>query len=141
VDELRRADLILHAGDLSSAAFLEERRSYGPRVLAVHGNTDEPVLQELLPAELVAEVGRVRIGMAHDAGPRAGRETRLAARFPGCDAVVYGHSHVPELTRVGALWILNPGSPTDRRRQPDFTMIVARVSGARIEPKLVHFPA
>jgi len=141
VAELRRADLILHAGDLSSAAFLEELCSYGPRVLAVHGNTDEPGLREVLPAQLVAEVGRVRIGMTHDGGPRAGREARLAARFPGSDAVIYGHSHVPELTRAGALWILNPGSPTDRRRQPDFTMIVACVSGARLEPKLLHFPA
>jgi len=141
VTELRRADLILHAGDLSSAAFLEELRSYGPRVLAVHGNTDEPALQELLPARLVAEVGEVRIGMTHDGGPRAGRAARLAARFPGCDAVVYGHSHVPEVTRVGALWILNPGSPTDRRRQPDFTIIVACVSGAQLVPKLLHFPA
>lgn len=138
--ELRRADLILHAGDLSSVAFLDELRSYGPRVLAVHGNTDEPELQDVLPAELVAEVGRVRIGMTHDGGARSGREARLAARFRGCDAVVYGHSHVPELTRVGALWLLNPGSPTDRRHQPDFTLIVVRVSGAHIEPKLLHFP-
>jgi len=140
VAELRRADLILHAGDLSSEAFLEELRSYGPPVLAVHGNTDEPALIEVLPAQLVAEVGPLRIGVTHDGGPRARREARLAARFPGCDAVVYGHSHIPELTRFGALWILNPGSPTDRRRQPDFTMIVARVSGARLVPELLHFP-
>jgi putative phosphoesterase len=141
VAELRRAELILHAGDLTSAAFLDELRSYGPPVLAVHGNADEPALQETLPARLVTEVGRVRIGLTHDGGPRAGREARLSARFPGCAAIVYGHSHVPELTRAGAVWILNPGSPTDRRRRPDFTMIVARVSGARFVPKLLHFAA
>jgi putative phosphoesterase len=139
VAELRRADLVLHAGDLTSAAFLEELRSYGPPVLAVRGNADEPALKEVLPAHLVAEVGRVRIGLTHDGGPRAGREARLAARFPGCDAVVYGHSHAPQLTRAGAVWILNPGSPTDRRRSPDFTMIVARVFGARFVPELLHF--
>jgi putative phosphoesterase len=141
VVELRRADLILHAGDLSSVAFLDDLRSLGPQVLAVCGNADEPALRELLPAQLVAEVGPVRIAMTHNGGPKAGREARLAARFPGCDAVVYGHSHVPELQRHGAVWILNPGSPTDRRRQPDFTMIVARVSRARLVPKLLRFAA
>ncbi len=140
MDELRRADLILHGGDLSTVAFLDELRSVGPPVLAVHGNADEPPLRELLPAQLVAEVGPLRIGMTHNGGPRAGREARLVARFPGCDAVVYGHSHVPQLARHGAVWILNPGSPTDRRRQPDFSMIVARVRGARFVPELLHLP-
>jgi putative phosphoesterase len=140
VRELRRADLILHAGDLSTVVFLDELRGLGPPVLAVHGNADEPALRKLLPAQLVAEVGALRIAVTHAGGPRADREARLAARFPGCDAVVYGHSHVPELARHGGVWILNPGSPTDRRRRPDFTMIVARVSRARLVPRLLHFP-
>jgi putative phosphoesterase len=109
-------------------------------VLAVHGNADEPALQASLPARLEVEVGRFRIGMTHNGGPRAGREARLAARFPGCDAVVYGHSHVPDLVRHVRVWILNPGSPTDRRRQPDSTMIVVRATGARFVPKLLHVP-
>ena len=139
--ELRRADLILHAGDLSSVAFLEELLGFGPPVLAVHGNADEPALLELLPAELVVDAATVRIGMTHNGGPRAGREARLAARFPGCGVVVYGHSHVPEVERHDGVWVLNPGSPTDRRRQPDFTMIVARVSRARFVPELLQVPA
>jgi len=141
VEELSRSDAILHAGDLSSVAFLDELRALGPAVHAVHGNTDEPALRALLPAERVVEIGSVRIGMTHDGGTRAGREARLVARFPGCDAIAYGHSHVPQLARHGRVWILNPGSPTDRRRQPDFTMIVARVSRAGFVPTLLHFPA
>lgn len=134
---LRGADLILHAGDFVSAAFLEELRAFGPPVAAVHGNMDEPQLKASLPRERVVEVGAVRIGMLHDAGARAGREARLAARFPDCGAVVYGHSHVPQVERFGKLWVLNPGSPTDRRRQPAHTMIVLRIQAAAIRPELV----
>jgi predicted phosphodiesterase len=72
---------------------------------------DEPALKELLPKQHVVEVGAVRIGMVHDAGSRARREARLAARFPECEAVVYGHSHVPQVDRFQHLWVLNPGSP------------------------------
>lgn len=135
---LRAADLILHAGDFVSLAFLEELRGLGPPVESVHGNMDEPALKALLPKHLVVEAGAVRIGMVHDAGPRAGREARLAARFPECEAVVYGHSHVPQVVRFQHLWVLNPGSPTDKRRQPLPTMLVLRIRGARITPELVN---
>jgi putative phosphoesterase len=134
---LRGADLILHAGDFVSAAFLEELRALGPPVEGVHGNMDEPALQASLPRQRVVEVGAGRIGMVHDAGTRNGREARLAARFPDCGAVVYGHSHVPQVERFGQLWVLNPGSPTDRRRQPAHTMLVLLIRAAGIRPELV----
>ncbi|HET7045847.1 MAG TPA: metallophosphoesterase family protein [Gaiellaceae bacterium] len=138
---LRTADLILHAGDVVSAAALEQLRTLGPRVQAVHGNMDEPALKEALPKELVVEVGEARVGMIHIPGPAAGREARLAARFPGCDAVVYGHTHVPQVARVEGVWILNPGSPTERRRAPAHTMIELRVHGRELEPELVVLDA
>jgi uncharacterized protein len=134
---LRGSDLILHGGDFVSAAFLEELETLGPPVEAVHGNMDEPELKASLPRQRVIEVGAVRIGMLHDAGARVGREARLAARFPDCGAVVYGHSHVPQVERFGEPWVLNPGSPTDKRRQPAHTMLVLRIRGARISPELV----
>jgi putative phosphoesterase len=134
---VRGADLVLHAGDFVSSGFLEELRAIGPPVEAVHGNMDEPELKALLPKQQVVEVGDLRIGMVHDAGPRSGREARLAARFEGCEAVVYGHTHVPQVERFQHLWVLNPGSPTDRRRQPVHTMIVLRIRGSRITPELV----
>ncbi|HEY0417375.1 MAG TPA: metallophosphoesterase family protein [Gaiellaceae bacterium] len=137
LDRLRAADLILHAGDLASVAFLEELRRLGPPVECVVGNVDEPALHRLLPLEAVVEAGGARIGMVHVAGARAGREARLTARFPGCDAVVYGHSHEPQVERVGEVWILNPGSPTERRRAPARTMLELCVRDGRVAPELV----
>jgi putative phosphoesterase len=138
VSHLRAADVVLHAGDFVSVAFLQELEALGPPVESVHGNRDEPALKALLPKQHVVEVGSVRIGMVHDAGPRARREARLAARFPECEAVVYGHSHVPQVERFQHLWVLNPGSPTDKRRQPLPTMLVLRIHGRRITPELVN---
>jgi uncharacterized protein len=137
VELLRSADLILHAGDVSGLAAFEELRALGPPVRAVHGNVDEPALAALLPERLVVEVGETRIGLVHDGGRRAGREARLAAWFPRCDAVVYGHSHLPQVELVDGVWILNPGSPTERRRAPDRTMLLLHTQGAELRPELV----
>jgi putative phosphoesterase len=127
----------MHGGDFTSAAFADELRAFGPPVEAVHGNMDEAVLREALPRERIVEVAGRRIGMVHIPGPRVGREARLAARFPGCDAVVYGHTHVPQVERFGQLWILNPGSPTERRAAPGHSMLVLTIRGRRLTPKLV----
>jgi putative phosphoesterase len=134
---IRGADLILHAGDVVAESAFEELGALGPPVQAVHGNTDDPALRERLPARLVAEVEGLRIGMTHDPGPRAGREERLAERFPGCAAVVYGHTHLPQVARAGEVWILNPGSPTERRRAPDHTMLLLEIAGGEIRPELI----
>ena len=135
---LRGADLIVHAGDLSSLAFLDELRALGPRVAAVCGNADEPALRDVLPVERIVEAEGTRIGVVHVPGPRAGREGRLLRRFPGCDAVVFGHTHVAEVGRVDGVWILNPGSPTERRRASEGrSMLVLHVDGKELEPELV----
>jgi putative phosphoesterase len=138
VRRLRAADLILHTGDHSSLAALEQLRSFGPPVHAVHGNADEWALQELLPADVVVEADGARIGMTHVPGPREGREARLRARFPGCDAVVFGHTHVPQVERHGGVWILNPGSPTERRSAPVPAMLELRVEAGAINPLLLE---
>ncbi len=119
-----------------AASVLEELEGLAP-VRAVQGNMDVAELRESLPRELVVEVGGARIGMVHVPGPRAGREARLVVRFPGCDAVVYGHTHVPEVERHGDVWILNPGSPTERRSAPVHSMLVLEVEGGEIRPELV----
>jgi putative phosphoesterase len=134
---LRAAELILHAGDVVAESVLDELEELGPPVHAVHGNMDDAALRERLPHTLVVEAGGARIGLVHDPGPRAGREERLARRFPGCDAVVYGHTHQPKVARVGDVWILNPGSPTERRRAPAHTMLVLEVADGGIRPELV----
>ena len=135
---LRAADLILHAGDLVSLGFLDELRSLGPPVAAVFGNVDSPELKLLLPEERVVDAEGARIGMVHVAGPRAGREERLAARFPDCVAIVYGHTHVPQVERAGGVWILNPGSPTERRRAPSRAMLELRITNGRVDPTLIE---
>jgi uncharacterized protein len=83
------------------------------------------------------EWGDRRIGMTHVPCPRAGMEERLLARFPDCDAIVYGHTHVPQVERVGGVWILNPGSPTERRSSPAWTMLELRIAGGELEPRLI----
>jgi uncharacterized protein len=118
---LDRADLILHAGDFVTAQVLEELRQLAP-VEAVHGNRDDAELRALLPTRRVVEIADRRIGMVHEPGKRLGREARLAALFPGCDLVVYGHTHVADVTLHGDIVLLNPGSPTERRRAPARTM-------------------
>jgi putative phosphoesterase len=134
---LRGADLILHAGDFVAADVLEGLRELGPPVEGVCGNMDEPVLKEALPRERVVQADETRIGMVHVPGPGAGREARLAARFPDCQAVVYGHTHMPQVERFQHLWILNPGSPTERRTAPVHSMLVLEIRRGRITPELV----
>ena len=138
VDRLRAADLILHAGDVVAEEVFDELAALGPPLRAVHGNMDDAALRERLPETLVVEAGGCRIGMTHDPGPHAGREERLAARFPGCDAVVYAHTHQPQVARVGKTWILNPGSPTERRQAPAHTMLMLELEGGTIQPDLIR---
>jgi putative phosphoesterase len=137
VQLIRGADLLLHGGDFVSTAFFEELARLGPRLEGVCGNMDEQPLKQRLLRQRVVEVDGLRIGMVHDAGPRLGREARLAARFEDCDAVVYGHTHVPQLERFQHLWVLNPGSPTERRSAPAHSMIVLTIERGRILPQLV----
>ena len=134
----RAADLILHAGDFVSAGFRRELRAFGPPVEAVYGNMDDARLTATLPRERVVEVEGARIGMVHIPGPAAGRAARLRARFPECDAIVYGHTHVPESSLDGGVWILNPGSPTERRRAPARAMLLLHIDAGVLEPETIE---
>jgi putative phosphoesterase len=140
LNRCRAADLILHAGDFSALSVLEQLRVLGPPVEAVYGNADEPALQALLPKELVVEVDGVRLGMKHSPGPAAGREGRLLARFSGCGAVIFGHTHLPVVEQHDGIWLLNPGSPTERRRGPFHAMLVLEIEAGEIRPELVRLP-
>jgi uncharacterized protein len=135
---LRRVDLILHAGDVCRAWVLEELAGFAP-VRAVLGNNDDPdVAAWGAPETLELDLDGLRVAMVHDAGPAAGRTRRLRRRFPAAELVVFGHSHIPLDATGDGLRIFNPGSPTDRRRQPRGTMGLLAVEGGRlVEARIV----
>jgi uncharacterized protein len=137
IHRLRAADLIVHAGDLMRLEVLHELQALGGRVVAVHGNVDDAAVRAALPETAVVGAGERRIAVIHDAGPAAGRLARMRARFPDADAVVFGHSHIPlHETGAGGFQIFNPGSPTDRRRQPEHTMGICH-AGDRLNFELI----
>lgn len=133
---LEAADLVLHAGDFTAASMLAELEALTP-VRAVRGNMDEWPLRERLPERLVVEAEGLQIGLVHDAGPSVGRHARLREWFTGCGLVVYGHTHAPEVALDEGVWIVNAGSPTERRRAPGHTMAVVRDG----RPELVSLDA
>jgi putative phosphoesterase len=139
VERIAAADLLLHAGDFSTVEVLRELEAIGPPVVGVHGNVDSAELRRLLPAERVVEAEGARIALIHDAGPRTGRLTRMRARFgEQADAVVFGHSHMPLQEQAGdGFQILNPGSPTERRRASTHTMGLIRAQGDLLTCELV----
>jgi putative phosphoesterase len=135
---LRAADAIVHAGDLVAEEVLALLEGLGPPVHAVHGNVDEPEVRMRLPRVRVVDVEGVRILVTHDGGPADGRLARLRRRFPGMDAVVFGHSHIPLHEAEDGFQIFNPGSPTERRRAPVHTMGTARVEAGQVRFELVE---
>jgi putative phosphoesterase len=138
IERMRTADLILHAGDFVSVEALEEIEAIGPPLAAVHGNVDSMDVRRRVPAERVVDADDLKIGMLHDAGPSRGRLERMRARFPDAAAVVYGHSHIPLHEHADdGFQLFNPGSPTDRRRQPRHTMGLARVEDGRVRFELI----
>jgi len=129
---LRRADLILHAGDVCTAAVLDELAGYAP-VRAVRGNNDGPdVASWGAPDVAELDLGGLSVAVLHDSGPSAGRLRRMRRRFPAADLVVFGHSHIPLDESGDGLRIFNPGSPTDRRRQPRGTIGLLRIEDGRL---------
>jgi putative phosphoesterase len=123
---LRAADLIVHAGDICTLTILGDVQALGT-VIAVHGNVDDQAVRRALPSTAIAWAGEHRIAVVHDGGPSRGRLERLHRRFPGADAVIFGHSHIPLHERAGdGFQIFNPGSPTERRRAPRHTMGIVR---------------
>ena len=128
LEEILKADVVIHAGDVSERLVIDEIRSCTQAPLvAVHGNVDSDELRRTLPAEELVELeGDFTLAVIHDAGPSRGRLARMRRRFTTADAVIFGHSHIPlHETAEDGFQIFNPGSPTDRRRQPRATMGVA----------------
>ncbi len=135
---LRSADLILHAGDVCTAGVLDELSEYAP-VRAVLGNNDgDDVAAWGAPPSRQLDIAGLPVAMIHDSGQRQGRLRRMQSAFPSADLVVFGHSHIPLDESGGGLRIFNPGSPTDKRRQPRGTLGVLDIAdGALIEARIM----
>ncbi|MYR58409.1 YfcE family phosphodiesterase [Streptomyces sp. SID625] len=137
--ELPRADVVVHAGDWVDTATLDLLQARSRRLLAVYGNNDGPELRARLPEVARAELDGLRFGVVHETGAAQGREARCATRFPDLDVLVFGHSHIPwDTTAPSGLRLLNPGSPTDRRRQPHCTYLTATVTGGALTDVELH---
>jgi uncharacterized protein len=133
------ADAVLHAGDWVEVGLLDRLEERARRLVGVWGNNDGPELRARLPEVAHAILGGVRFAVVHETGPSAGREGRCAAAFPDTDVLVFGHSHIPwDTTAASGLRLLNPGSPTDRRRQPYATYLTVTVRGGQLGEVTVH---
>jgi putative phosphoesterase len=141
-DAIDEADVVLHAGDWVDEATLDAIEARADRLIACFGNNDGPGLRARLPEIAYASPAGLKIAVLHDSGPSTGRTERMAARFPDVDLLVFGHSHIPwDTTAPSGLRLLNPGSPTDRRRQPYATYMTAVVTdGALADVRLHELP-
>lgn len=133
------ADVVIHAGDWVDAATLDVLEERSRRLVGVWGNNDGPELRGRLPEVARVELGGLRFAVVHETGPAAGRETRADGDYPDADVLVFGHSHIPwDTVSPAGLRLLNPGSPTDRRRQPECTYLTASVTdGVLTDVRLV----
>ncbi|PBC86835.1 hypothetical protein SAMN05428945_5588 [Streptomyces sp. 2224.1] len=139
LDEVPRADVVVHAGDWVDTATLDLLQARARRLIGVYGNNDGPELRARLPEVAYAELAGVRFAVVHETGPAQGRERRCAARFPELDVLVFGHSHIPwDSTADDRLRLLNPGSPTDRRRQPYCTYMTVELAQGRLTGVQLH---
>ena len=136
---IEEADIVVHAGDWVDDALLDQFEARSRRLVAVHGNNDHGALRRRLPEIARAEIERIRFAVVHETGDAKGREERCAARFPDTDVLVFGHSHIPwDTTAPTGLRLLNPGSPTDRRRQPHGTYVTAVADDGALRDVVLH---
>jgi len=138
-DEVDRADLVVHAGDWVDVATLDRLESRSRALLACWGNNDGPQLRARLPEVARATVEGVRVAVVHETGSKERRGERMRAAYPDTDVLVFGHSHIPwDTTTATGLRLLNPGSPTDRRRQPFCTYMTATVDDGALSDVTLH---
>jgi hypothetical protein len=138
-NEVERADVVLHAGDWVDVELLDALEERAARLIGCWGNNDGPDLRARLPEVATATLDGVRFTVVHETGASAGRHERMARRYPDTDILVFGHSHIPwDATSSTGLRLLNPGSPTDRRRQPHCTYMTASVRKGALSEVMLH---
>jgi uncharacterized protein len=133
------ADVVVHAGDWVDLALLDEFEARSKRLVAVRGNNDGAEFTDRLPLVARTEIDGLRLGVVHETGDAKGREQRCDEAYGDLDVLVFGHSHIPwDTVTPGGLRLLNPGSPTDRRRQPHCTYMTARIARGRLDDVVLH---
>lgn len=138
-DEVDRADVVVHAGDWVDVAVLDALQNRAARLIGCWGNNDGPDLRARLPETATATLDGVRFTVVHETGDAKGRDERMTRRYPDSDVVVFGHSHIPcDTTSSTGLRLLNPGSPTDRRRQPHCTYMTTTAVGGALGEVVLH---
>ena len=138
-DEAAKADVVIHAGDWVEPDLLDKLEARATRLIACWGNNDGSALRQRLPERADATLAGVRFTVVHETGAAAGREGRMSRLYPDSDVLVFGHSHIPwDTTTSTGLRLLNPGSPTDRRRQPFCTYMTARVDDGALRDVELH---
>ncbi|MGH3559340.1 metallophosphoesterase family protein [Mycobacterium sp.] len=138
-DRVAEADVVLHAGDWVTPKLLDELAAKAARLVACWGNNDGPVLRSRLPERADEMLGGLHFTVVHETGAATGREARMSRRYPESDVLVFGHSHIPwDTTTKTGLRLLNPGSPTDRRRQPSCTYMTTTVDNGSLKDVLLH---
>lgn len=138
-DAVARADVVLHAGDWVEPSLLDELEDRSRRLVGCWGNNDGDELRARLPERADVDLGGLRFTIVHEAGASEGLDARMARLYPDTDVLVFGHSHVPwDTTASSGLRLLNPGSPTDRRRQPSRTYMTALVEDAVLSEVELH---
>ncbi|GAA4288633.1 metallophosphoesterase [Georgenia daeguensis] len=136
---VERADLVIHAGDWVDVRLVDELTARSRRLVGCWGNNDGPEIRGRLPEVARVTVEGTRIAVVHETGAAQGRERRMDAAFPDTDVLVFGHSHIPwDTTTPKGLRLLNPGSPTDRRRQPHRTYMRATIGGPGVLEVTLH---
>ncbi|MER1997767.1 MAG: metallophosphoesterase [Arthrobacter sp.] len=139
--EVDSADLVVHAGDWVSEDLLDQLEERSKKLLGCWGNNDGPELRSRLPEVARTVVEGVRIAVVHETGAAKGRETRMQDAFPDTDLLIFGHSHIPwDTAAPNGLRLLNPGSPTDRRRQPYCTYMIAEIEDGTVDVELRRLP-
>ncbi len=137
--EVEEADVVVHTGDWVTEPLLDHLTATARRLIAVYGNNDGPELRRRLPEVARADLDGLSVAVVHETGPVRGRESRCDEWFPDTDVLVFGHSHIPwDSVTPNGLRLLNPGSPTDRRRQPACTYLTMTVEAARCRDVRFH---
>ncbi len=138
-DEVDGADVVVHAGDWVAPELLDQLENRSARLVACWGNNDGPALRARLPERADVTLGGVRFTVVHETGAAAGREARMTRMYPDTQVLVFGHRLIPwDTTADTGLRLLNPGSPTDRRRQPFCTYMTARVDNGALAGVVLH---